>query len=159
LLSQALSHLLLQCDTVFSDVRLSGFACSKAPAASPAAQGAAAARPSSGCGLLCKVVPGPDGLLRNCSGSFSLFCFHTGIIQINACNGCPMADAQLFAYNLHAFFSLFRRHIEPCCAALADGSRRKRPQPFWLTPPKTQQKRTVKYGAKAGDACLPTQPA
>jgi hypothetical protein len=138
---------------VFSDVRLSGFACSKAPAASAAAEGATGAqaheRRSSACGLLCKVVSGANGLLRNCNGSFSLFCFHTGIIQINACNGCSIADAQLFAYNLHAFFSLFRRHIEPSCAALADGSRRKRPQPFWLTPPKTQQKRAVKCGAKS----------
>jgi hypothetical protein len=160
-LRQALSELLLECAALFSDVRLSGFA-SNAPRRPPPAAGgdaAASGREASGCGLLCRVTAGPHGLLRNSSGTFSLFCFHTGIVQINACGGSSLADARLLANNLHAFFSFFRHRIEPPCAALADGSRRKRPLPSWAAPPPTAKKRGSRAAARRDDvraAAAPT---
>lgn len=152
-LRQALSEVLLECAAVFSDVRLSGFASTAPRRPSPVAGGdtAASGRQTSGCGLLCTVTAGPHGLLRHSSGTFSLFCFHTGIVQINACGGASLADAHLLAYNLHAFFSFFRHRIEPPCAALADGSRRKRPLPSWAAPPLTQHKRGARATARRDD--------
>ena len=128
---QALTEVLHECAAVFSDVRLSGFASSSLPPCDAGGGAAVGALRTGGCGLLCKLVAGPNGLLRHCNGSFSLFCFHTGVIQINACNNSSLADAQLLANNLHAFFSFFRHRIEPSCPAHADGSRRKRPPPSW----------------------------
>jgi hypothetical protein len=130
---QALTEVLLECAAVFTDVRLSAFASpSSAPPSVEGGGGAAAGeRRGSGCGLLCKIVAGAHGLVRHCQGTFSLFCFHTGIIQINACNNSSLVDVQLLANNLHAFFSFFRHRIEPPTPAQADGSRRKRPPPSW----------------------------
>jgi hypothetical protein len=140
---QALSQLLLQCPAIFTDVRLSGFASKRAAPA-----------PAAGCGMLCKLLSGPGGLLPHCSGAatFSLSVFHTGVVQINACNGATQRHAQLLANRLHAFFSFFRSQLEPPCACVADGSRRKRPPPAWAQLHPT--KRTAKKLA-----ALPPQPA
>jgi hypothetical protein len=67
--------------------------------------------------------------VRDCQGTFRLFCIRTEIIQINACNNSSLVDVQLLANNLHAFFSFFRHRIEPPTPAHADGSRRERPPP------------------------------
>jgi hypothetical protein len=150
-----------ECAAVFSDVRLSGFASSSLPPCHAGGGAAVGALRTGGCGLLCKLVAGPNGLLRHCNGSFSLFCFHTGVIQINACNNSSLADAQLLANNLHAFFSFFRHRIEPSCPAHADGSRRKRPPPSWVQdnlPTNSSKVAAVAVHPVNSDACTPPPP-
>jgi hypothetical protein len=138
---------LIECATVFRDVRISGFASRAAASASApphAIDGAAQlAPPTPGCGLLCKISAGPHSLLPQCVGAFSLFCFHTGAVQINACGGASLAHAQLLARNVHCFLSSIRPRIEPSCPAEADGSRRKRALPLWAAPPPTKRKRVA----------------